>query len=489
MQTRPASQESETADLLLTMLADELGPNALLSGADIQGGFVEDWARDRTGKGLAVVRPGTVDQLSRCLSLCAAVGVGIIPQGGHTGLVGGAQSEVKDCVIVSTSRMNGIREIDPDNMTAIVEAGVVLETLQEALAPHGLEFPVSIGAQGTAQIGGLVSTNAGGVQVVRHGMTGNHVLGLELVMADGTIMSSLGSLHKDNRGPDPLRMAIGGEGVFGVLSALSLKLVPRVMSEATAYVGCGDFDSALALLKHLRGGAFEFLTGFEVMSQECLPLAQLVDLALKPPFEAPVHIVVRLGSVARLPLDETLAELLADALDKGIVSDVVVAQSGAQAAHFWALREGFVEGHGRRGYHVRSDVSVKIGDVPKLIAALTDMLTEEFPDWLAQAYGHMGDGNLHFNALPPEQMQADEARTTGSRIEKRIFEIALAHNGSYSAEHGIGRTKRDWLARTTPQERLALLARIKAAFDPGWTMNPDCLIAVPASISMQEEGS
>ena len=462
---------------LLQALEQEFGSGTMLTGAAISGAFVEDWSRDRTGLCLAVLRPKSVQDVSRIVTLCNQAGVGIIPQGGHTGLVGGAQRQHADCIVLSLSLLSSVREIDADNMTATVEGGVVLEQLQTALLGHDLEFPVSIGAQGTAQIGGLISTNAGGVQVVRHGMTGAHVQGLEMVLADGQIVSSISGLYKDNRGPDPLRVAVGGEGAFGVITAACLRLTPRPSCVVTAYVGCADFDAALAVFRDIRKGAYECLTGFEVMSAACLPLARLVDSGLTPPFEAPVQILIRLSSAARLPLEDMLENLLAEALKKGLAQDSVLAQSERQAARFWALREGLVEGHSKRGYHVRSDVSVRLGDVPRLVAALEAMLSQEFPAWISQAYGHMGDGNIHFNALPPLDMPVQFAREAGRQIEARIFDITLDLNGSYSAEHGIGRTKAGWFARTTAPNRVDLLGRVKTAFDPDWRMNPGCLLA------------
>jgi FAD/FMN-containing dehydrogenase len=472
-----ANEAVTSPNHLLRKLEQELGEGSVLAGPSISGGFLEDWPREKIGQCLAVVRPTTVQDVSRIVSLCCGSGVGIVPQGGHTGLVGGAQRQHPDCIVLSLSLLSSIREVDRDNMTAIVEGGVVLQHLQTALSEYDLEFPVSIGAQGTAQIGGLISTNAGGVQVVRHGMTGAHVQGLELVLADGQIVSSMSGLYKDNRGPDPLRIAVGGEGAFGIVTAACLRLTPRPSNTATAYVGCVDFDAALALFRNIRAEAYEFLTGFEVMSAACLPLAHLVDPDLTPPFEAPVHVLVRLGAVAKLPLEEMLETLLTGAMEKRLAQDAVLAQSEGQAARLWALREGLVEGHSKRGYHVRSDVSVRLGDVPCLVARLEAMLAEEFPAWISQAYGHMGDGNIHFNALPPLDMPDQTARDIGSQIEARIFDITLGLKGSYSAEHGIGRTKAGWFARTTPANHIDLLGRIKTAFDPGWRMNPDCLLA------------
>ena len=471
------SVRGTTALILLRRLAEALGPNGVLSGELISDAYTRDWARDRTGRCLAVVRPASTQEVSLVCGLCSDAGVGIVPQGGHTGLVAGAQHPDGECIILSTERLNKFHDVDPDNMSCIVDAGVVLETLQASLAEQGLQFGVSIGSQGSARIGGLVSTNAGGVRVLRQGMTAPHVLGLEMVLADGSVMSSITGLHKDNRGPDPLRIAIGGEGAFGIVTKACLRISPQWNSAATAYVGCATFGDALALLRHLRGEAHEVLSAFEVMSDACLPLAKRVDPTLAPPLTAPVHVLVQFCSTMQLPLDSVLEAALASAIEGEFAQDAVVAKSDAQARRLWALREGLVEGHSRRGYHVRSDVSVRLGRLPEAVSALEAMLAAEFPSWIAQSYGHMGDGNLHFNALPPENMAEAEARPIGKRIEQRIFDIVLDLEGSFSAEHGIGRTKAGWFRQTMP-ERFELLGRIKGAFDPGGVMNPGCLLPV-----------
>ncbi|NQV93612.1 MAG: FAD-binding oxidoreductase [Sphingomonadales bacterium] len=457
-----------------------LSPNGILTGDQIGDAFIRDWARDRIGRTLAVVRPASAQEVSQVCRLCADAGVGIVPQGGHTGLVGGAQRPEENCIILSTQRMNGILDLDCDNLSCTVEAGVVLETLQATLKEQGQQFGVAIGSQGSAQIGGLISTNAGGMQVLRHGMMAAHVMGLELVLADGSIVSSISGLHKDNRGPDPLRLAIGGEGAFGIITKACLRISPQWQCAATAYVGCASFVDALALLRHLRGAAHEVLSAFEVMSAACLPLAKRVDPTLVPPLEAPVHVLVQLGSVLDLPLDSMLEDALAAAIEQGIAADAVVAKSDRQVQRLWALREGLVEGHSRRGYHVRSDVSLRLGQLPDAVSALEAMLEAEFPGWIAQSYGHMGDGNLHFNALPPETIAETEAREIGRQIEQRIFYMVLDLDGSFSAEHGIGRTKAGWFHETMPA-RHDLLARIKAALDPDTMMNPGCLL-------VQEDG-
>ena len=473
-----ARAKSDTpSDVLIALDAIRavLGNNAVLTGTDISETYTHDWPRDRVGRCLAVVQPTTTQEVSQICALCHAAGIGIVPQGGHTGLVGGAQRAPGDCILLSTRRMNRLEDIDSDNMTCTVQSGVVLETLQATLSEKDLQFGVSIGSQGSAQIGGLISTNAGGVRVLRHGMMGAQVLGLEMVLADGRVVSSITGLHKDNRGPDPLRLAIGAEGAFGIVTRACLRILPRQRHSATAYAGCESMEAALTLLRHVRQGAHEVLAAFEVMSQECIPLAHLANPKLVLPLEAPVHVLIAFSSAMDLPLDDVLQSLLASALEQDFAQDAVIAQSAAQADRFWAIREGLVEGHAMRGYHVRSDVSTRLGRVPEAAEALAAMLASEFPGWIPQTYGHMGDGNLHFNALPPEDIPEAKARETGPKIEARIFEIISGLEGSFSAEHGIGRAKLGWFRETLPT-RHDLLHQIKAALDPDGLMNPGCLV-------------
>ena len=471
----PIASKISRSEVLLNELRQIVGENSVLIESDISETYTHDWARDEVGECLAVVKPSTAQEVSHICDLCNRIGVSIIPQGGHTGLVAGAQRRELDCIVLTTQRMSQIEEIDPDNMTCTVQAGVVLEQLQIELDKRDLYFGVSIGSQGSAQIGGLISTNAGGVRVLRHGMMGAQVLGLEVVMADGSIQSSLTGLHKDNRGPDPLRLTIGAEGTLGILTRACLRILPRQRYSATAWVGCASIETALSILQHIRKGGYEVLSAFEVMSDSCMPFAALVRDQYRPPLDAPVHILVAFASSMDIALDDHLETLLATALEKGIASDVIIAQSEAQGANFWAIREGFVEGHAKRGYHVRSDVSVKLGLMPEAANRLETMLAKEFPGWIPQTYGHLGDGNLHFNALPPDTLGKMEARRIGPSIETRIFQIINELSGSFSAEHGIGRKKIEWFQSSLP-ERYETLAKIKTALDPNSTFNPGCLV-------------
>ncbi len=441
--------------------------------------YFEDWSGDNAGDGVAVVRPATVDEVCKVVRLCANNDVPVIPQGGNTGLVGGAVKSGGGCVVISLERLNGLRRIDPINLTATVDAGCILQDVKTAVGDHDCAFPISLGAQGSAQIGGIVSTNAGGTEVVKYGMTRNNILGLEVVLPDGTLWSNLTGLRKDNRGPDLSQLFIGGEGAFGIVTGACLKLSPAPGTVETAYIGCSGFDDAMTLLQQLRSQCHEFLSGYEIMSGECLAFARLADPDLRVPLDAPcaVYVLIELSCAGDLALRDILEAVLADAHEAGTIIDAAIAQNKSQASDFWRIREGLVEGHVINGYHVRSDVSVTLDNIPPLIDALEEMLRTEFPEWTPQAYGHAGDGNVHFNAIPPAAIGANEARSVGKRIEGRIFGIVGSFDGSFSAEHGIGRTKQAVFQNEGDPVSLGLLASFKHAIDPANLMNPGCLVA------------
>ena len=440
--------------------------------------YLIDWSGDHVGKTLAVIRPSTIEQMCRAMKLCVHHNVQVIPQGGNTGLVSGAIDPSGRSVIFSTERLNHIRDINPVNLSATVEAGCILEVVKAKVAAENCHFPVSLGAQGSSQIGGIIATNAGGTNVVKHGMTREHILGLEVVLPDGTLWSNLSGLRKDNRGPDLKQLFIGSEGVFGVITAACIKLSPALKHVESAYVGCDGFDDAMVLLQNLRVACFEFLSGFEVISNTCLPLARKIHEPLRLPLSEanPVHVLVELSSTANVPLRSMMENFLATELEQGRINDAVVAQNQTQAKEFWKIREGLVEGHTKNGFHVRSDVSVQLEKIPTLIAKLESMLSEQFSGWTPQTYGHAGDGNIHFNALPPPSMALKTCRETGKAIETEIFNVVDQLGGSFSAEHGIGRSKRDRFAATGNNISLRLLANLKNTIDPGGLMNPDCLI-------------
>lgn len=463
-------------------LSSTLGDDLVLCDRAGLARYAKDAMGDNQGQPLAVLRPRSTADVQQIVVTCARLGLGIVPMGGNTGLVSGATSPSHNHVIVSLERMSGLRSLNVANLSATIEAGGVLDSFKATLAQHNLDFAVSLGSQGSCQIGGIISTNAGGTNVLRYGMTRAVVLGLEVVLASGEIYSSLDELHKDNRGPNLGQLFIGAEGIFGIVTAACLRLTPATIQSETALVAMPDFETALALLQNVRSQAHEVLTGFEAMSQRCLPLARLAypELAFPLGDTAPVYVLIEFTSVTALPLRDLAETILAGELEAGRALDVVLAQNETQRRAFWQIREGIVAGHTKRGFHVRSDVSVRLDQTPELVARLETMLAQDFPSWTSQAYGHMGDGNLHFVALPPETMREDEARRIGKRIEAAIYAATEALGGSISAEHGIGRSKGAQFCKTTPEVHLGILRSLKQALDPMGLMNPGCILPAKA---------
>ncbi|OAN71735.1 hypothetical protein A8B83_11650 [Rhodobacteraceae bacterium EhC02] len=465
-------------DRLIRGLVAEIGADSVVDAAQDLSRYFRDWTGDYVGTALAVIRPATVDAVCKAVRYCAQEGVPIIPQGGNTGLVGGAIDKTGRCVILSLERLNQIRSIDPINLSAIVDAGCVLQTLKAAVAEQNCHFAVSLGAEGSAHIGGIIATNAGGTNVVKFGMTRANIMGLEVVLPDGRLWSNLLELRKDNRGPDLGQIFVGSEGIYGIITGACLKLSPALKTVETAYVGCSSFKDAMQLLNMLRAQCHEFLSGFEIISNKCLPFARLAYPDLRMPVDQSiaVHVLIELSCVAQLPLRDNLEAFLAEALEGEMIEDAVIAQNQAQAGSFWKIREGLVEGYAINGYHVRSDVSVKLSVIPNLIEQLEAMLHQDFPHWTPQTYGHAGDGNVHFIAVPPKGIDTQKTYETGRDIEAAIFRIVDDLEGSFSAEHGIGRTKRDRFCKTSDPVRVALLTAIKQTIDPAGLLNPDCLI-------------
>jgi FAD/FMN-containing dehydrogenase len=452
--------------------------------------YLRDWSGDHHGNAAAILRPGSSKEVSTVVELCRSHGLAVVPQGGNTGLVAGgidiatrrrrASGTAVDgaaaaSVVINLERMNRIQSLDVDNFAIRVEAGCTLQQVKDAAERAGCLFPLALGAQGSCQIGGNVATNAGGVNVVRYGMMRDLVLGLEAVLPDGEIWNGLSGLRKDNRGYDLKQLFIGSEGTLGIVTSVELKLFPRPDKVETAWLALSSFDDAMRLFGAARHWLADLVTAFEVIGEECLPLARAIDPALAIPVEAPVHVLIEAscsGAIEPRPLFE---DFLAEELESGSIGDCVLATSGAQAKGFWAIREGLVEGQARRGFHVRTDLSVPLSGVAGLVTVARGLIAQKFPNWTALAYGHAGDGNIHFNVLPPAGMAAAEARATGAEIEKALYALALAQGGSFSAEHGIGRSRSGTFWSALPPAQRRLLEAVKRAFDPDGIMNPGCL--------------
>ncbi|RWE82299.1 MAG: FAD-binding oxidoreductase [Mesorhizobium sp.] len=439
--------------------------------------YLGDWAGDYRGKALAVLRPGSVGEVQALMRLCNELGLGIVPQGGNTGLVSGAiDSKGGGLVVLSLERLNAIRQIDAGNFTLQADAGCVLQTIKDACEAQECLFPLALGAQGSCQIGGNAATNAGGVNVLRYGMARDLILGLEVVLADGELWNGFSGLRKNNSGYDLKQLFIGSEGTLGIITGVEVKLFPKPARTETAYLGLASFEAAVALFNQARRDCSDLISAFEIIGAECIELAKLIDPAMRAPVAAPVHVLIELSSSAAIDLNSLLAGLLGDAMENGLVTDAVLAASTAQARSFWAIREGLVEGQAKRGYHVRTDLSVRISDIPSLIERARCFVANDHPGWIPLAYGHAGDGNIHFNVLPPLELAEDEARARGAEVIAGLYEIAVGLGGSISAEHGIGRSRRkEFWAGLSPAHR-RMVAALKSALDPKGLMNPGCLL-------------
>ncbi|RWE97056.1 MAG: FAD-binding oxidoreductase [Mesorhizobium sp.] len=439
--------------------------------------YLGDWAGDYRGEALAVLRPGSVGEVQALMRLCNELGLGIVPQGGNTGLVSGAiDSKGGGLVVLSLERLNAIRQIDAGNFTLQADAGCVLQTIKDACEAQECLFPLALGAQGSCQIGGNAATNAGGVNVLRYGMARDLILGLEVVLADGELWNGFSGLRKNNSGYDLKQLFIGSEGTLGIITGVEVKLFPKPARTETAYLGLASFEAAVALFNQARRDCSDLVSDFEIIGAECIELARLIDPAMRAPVGAPVHVLIELSSSAAIDLNSLLAGVLGDAMENGLVTDAVLAASTTQARSFWAIREGLVEGQAKRGYHVRTDLSVRISDIPSLIERARRFVANDHPGWIPLAYGHAGDGNIHFNVLPPLELAEDEARARGAEVIAGLYEIAVGLGGSISAEHGIGRSRRkEFWAGLSPAHR-RMVAALKSALDPKGLMNPGCLL-------------
>ncbi len=456
-----------------------LGADAVLTAAADTEPFEIDQRRLYRGRALAVLLPGTVEQVSAVVRWCNEHRVGLVPQGGNTGYCGGATpDESGQQVVLSLRRLNRIRGVDPANYSMTVEAGCVLAQIQQAADAVERFFPLSLGSEGSCQIGGNLSTNAGGLNVVRYGMTRDLVLGIEAVLADGSVLSGLKSLRKDNTGYDLKALLIGAEGTLGVITAATLKLWPRMGNSATGLLGIESPADALALLDALRTAASEFLSSFELMPRIAIELAARYVEGVRDPFDSPYpwYLLCELTSSGSENLEALLQQTLASAMERSWVRDAALATSERVRAAFWFLREHIPEAQRRAGPSLKHDISVPVASIPDFIAEASAWVRQQVPEGMLVCYGHAGDGNLHFNInqIDSAGSAAFMAREPG--IRRAIHDLVARYQGSFSAEHGIGRLKREELQRYAPPVRLAAMRSIKQALDPRGIMNPGKLL-------------
>jgi FAD/FMN-containing dehydrogenase len=440
-------------------------------------------AGEQWGTGLGrtplLLRPACTAEVSALLELCHAASVPVVPQGGNTGLVGAGVPDASGrLVVLSLSRLDRIRELDPLNDTVTVEAGCVLETVQNAAAEVNRLFPLALGAQGSCQIGGNLSSNAGGVNVLRYGMARALVLGLEVVLADGRVWDGLRSLRKDNTGYDLKQLFIGAEGTLGVITAAVLRLLPRPRERQTAWLGVPSPAAAVALLGRLRERLGETVSSFELMAGGCVALVLRYLPGARAPLarEAPWYVLAEVAWSLAEGLGPELERALADALAEGLVIDGAIAASEAQRKAFWALRENPTEAMAHEGVVLRHDVAVPVARVPDLIARGAEVLERAIPGVRILPFGHVGDGNIHYNLLQPAALPAAEFRRCAPEVQGLVFDLVSALGGSISAEHGIGRLKRAELAARKPALELTLMWQLKGLLDPRGILNPGAVI-------------
>ncbi len=460
-----------------------LGPRGLTQDPDLLAPCLTDWRGRYTGRALALATPASTAELAALVRLCAAHRVPIVPQGGNSGMSGGATPDASGgALLVSLRRMKAIRQLDATSRQITCEAGVVLHDLHEAAHGAGLRFPLTLGGKGVATVGGLISTNAGGTQVLRHGTMGKQVLGLEAVLADGSIFSALTPLKKDNRGFDLKQLHRGSEGTLGIITAATLRLGPAVAQRAVVWAGLPTIHAARALLLHCESLLGEALEGFEVVPRACLDAV----LDYLPQARAPLGAAHNWHALIEVVADETGAAtltdrveaMLASAFAAGLLDDATIAASESQAEAFWALRDSVAPAERAIGPAMQHDISVPVARMPDFIEQAVAAMEARFAGTRAVAFGHLGDGNVHFHVLAPKGVERGVwEETEGKAISRAVHDMVTAWGGSISAEHGIGQMKRDELARLGDPVMLAMMARVKQALDPEGLLNPGKLIA------------
>ncbi|MEN9313788.1 MAG: hypothetical protein RIS35_181 [Pseudomonadota bacterium] len=457
---------------LMARLERILGPGGLLLGDAIDARYREDLLGRAGECPVAVIRPRNTDEVSQALKLCNDAGVPVCTQGGRSGLVQSVLPHPGE-VVLSMELMNAVESIDADAATAIVQSGVVLQALQEKLEPHGLAFPLDLGGRGSCTIGGNASTNAGGNRVIRYGMTRDLILGLEAVLADGTVLDGLKPFVKNNTGTDLKHLFIGSEGTLGVITRLVLRLVPKPTATGVAFCGLAGFGQVRALLRHLRAELGGELTAFEVLWKDYYTRF----LVLKPgmgsmPDAHPFYVLTEASGSDEAALRERFERALGAALEQGILDDAVIAKSGAEGEALWHMRDMAVEVGGTLGPHAAFDVSLRIADMERFAVELDAAARALDARCATLVFGHAGDGNLHLAVARPRDL--DDGY---KRIERAVYALVRQYGGSVSAEHGIGMSRREYLGHTRTPAEIEVMRALKRTLDPKNTLNPDRVIA------------
>ena len=461
---------------LVERIRNIVGPAGLISSPQEFAPYATDWRKRYRGAPLAVVRPASTSEVAAVVRACAESRTGVVPQGGNTGLCGAATpDESGSQIVVNLSRMSRVRGIDTHNNTMTVEAGCVLANLQKAAEEAGRLFPLSLAAEGSCEIGGNLSTNAGGTAVLRYGNTRDLVLGLEVVLPTGEIWDGLRGLRKDNTGYDLKQLFVGAEGTLGVITAAVLKLFPMPKSRATAVVALENPESALSLLERSLEEGGERLTGFELFSDFCLSLVlkHFKDAAAPFARRFPHYVLMELSDTRSGDAVAGVAEnILGAALEGKAILDAAIAQSDAQAKAFWKLRDSISEAQAHEGPNIKHDVSIPISQIPEFIRTTDAELLRAHPGVRMVTFGHVGDGNLHYNVSAPEGVAPDVFVRHAAAINRVVHDSVARFRGSISAEHGLGQLKREEIVRYKSPLELDLMRKIKHVLDPDGIMNP-----------------
>ncbi len=481
--------------MFLTDLRALLGDPHVLTGADAES-YLVDWRGRYRGDALAVARPADAQQVAQVVALCARHGVAIVPQGGNTGLCGGATPDASGAaLLLSLRRLDRIREIDAANDTITVEAGCVLQAVQQACQNAGRLFALSLAAEGSCTVGGNLATNAGGTQVLRYGNTRDLTLGLEVVTPQGELWQGLRGLRKDNTGYSLRDLYIGSEGTLGVITAATFKLYPLPVAQSTALLALPGLEQAVALLGLARAGFGPALTGFEVMAADVLAQVSACFPAQRLPFDgaaaaSPWFALLEVSdSESQAHARERFETVLGQAIEAGLAGDAVIAESQAQSDALWHLRESIPLAEAQTGKSIKHDVSIPASRIAGFVATTNALLQQHFPGVRNVVFGHLGDGNLHYNvARAPRQTEA-QLLALQPQVYRLVHDSVHAHGGSISAEHGVGQLKRDELPVYKSAVELALMQRIKAALDPQGIMNPGKLLQPAAARGQADAGA
>jgi len=457
-----------------------LGPKAVVTDKGTLAPHLEEWRGKFFGKTSLMLAPATVEELSEAVRYCLAHKIKIVPQGGNTGLVGGSLPGLANHseILISSKRMARILALDTDDMSITAEAGCTVSALQQAAAEKGLLFPLSLASEGSCTVGGILSTNAGGVHVMRYGNTRALTLGLEAVLPSGEVFDGLKTLRKDNSGYALEQLLIGAEGTLGIISKATFKLAPAEVQRSTMWLAVDEPKTAVALLNSARKATGERVSVFEILPHQGLEFVLEYIEGTRNPLDsaAPWYVLMEVASSATDPaLEATLETWLESELGAGRILDGALAASTAQANAFWKLRESMSEAQKHEGGSIKHDISVPVSQIPAFIAETTPMLEKAFPGCRVTPFGHVGDGNLHYNVMQPQDGDKETFLAHWEAMNLMVHDQIVKYGGSISAEHGIGSLKKAELARTKPATELAAMRAIKKALDPEGIMNPNVL--------------